>query len=163
MVGATIATMPFELPRHRRAELQRSPALELIRSLIGDASDTVRKSLSWALRSWREVDPRGVDELLRAEARKAAETNDGNRAWVIRDAIKEQRTLGARSTSGAAARLARRRSTSAGRTVDQRRVGDISNASWASTACPTSPRKFRVSVSACPSVGPRRILGNRES
>ena len=92
MVGATIATMPFEVPRHRRVELQRLPALELVRSLIGDASDTVRKSLSWALRSWREVDPAGVDDLLRTEARKAAETNDGNRAWVIRDAIKEQRT-----------------------------------------------------------------------
>jgi hypothetical protein len=92
MVGAVIATIPFELPRQRRVELQRSPALELVTSLIGDASETVRKSLSWALRSWREVDPRGVDELLRTEARKAAETNDGSRAWVIRDAIKEQRT-----------------------------------------------------------------------
>jgi hypothetical protein len=51
----------------------------------------VRKSLSWALRSWRVVDPRGVDELLRSEARRAAAANDGNRAWVIRDAVKEQR------------------------------------------------------------------------
>jgi hypothetical protein len=92
MVGATIATMPFEVPGHRRAELQRLPALDLIRSLIGDASVTVQKSLSWSLRSWRDVDPRGVDELLRSEARRAAETNDGNRAWVIRDALKEQHT-----------------------------------------------------------------------
>jgi 3-methyladenine DNA glycosylase AlkD len=92
MVGATIASMPFEIPQASRHELLGSPALGLIKSLIGDASETVRKSLSWALRSWREVDPRGVDELLRSEARRAAETNDGNRAWVIRDAIKEQRT-----------------------------------------------------------------------
>jgi 3-methyladenine DNA glycosylase AlkD len=92
MVGATIATLPFELPRQQRAELTSLPALDLVRSEIGDASETVRKSLSWALRSWREVDPRGVDELLEAEARRASETNDGNRAWVIRDAMKEQRT-----------------------------------------------------------------------
>jgi len=92
MVGATVASMPFELPAARRHELVRTPALELIRSLIGDASETVRKSLSWALRSWREVDPRGVDELLRVESNRAAQNNDGNRAWVIRDAMKEQRT-----------------------------------------------------------------------
>jgi hypothetical protein len=92
MVGALIATIPFELPRQRRSELAGAPALALVRSLIGDASETVRKSLSWALRSWREVDPRGVDGLLLSEARRAAETNDGNRAWVIRDAMKEQRT-----------------------------------------------------------------------
>jgi len=92
MSGATIATLPFEVPRHKRSELTTLPALDLIRTEIGDASETVRKSLSWALRSWREVDPRGVDELLESEARRASETNDGNRAWVIRDAMKEQRT-----------------------------------------------------------------------
>jgi 3-methyladenine DNA glycosylase AlkD len=92
MVGATIASLPFELPRERRSELVSTPALALIRTEIGDASETVRKSLSWALRSWREVDPRGVDELLEGEARRASESNDGNRAWVIRDAMKEQRT-----------------------------------------------------------------------
>jgi len=91
MVGATIATMPFEVPKHRRPELARTPALELVRSLIGDASETVRKSLSWALRSWREVDPRSVDDLLQSEAKRAAQDDDGNRAWVIRDSIKEQR------------------------------------------------------------------------
>ncbi len=92
LVGATLATLPFELPRERRVELARTKGLDLIRSLIGDASETVRKSLSWALRSWREVDPRAVDELLVSEAQRAAATNDGNRAWVIRDALKEQRT-----------------------------------------------------------------------
>jgi len=92
MPGATIATLPFEVPREQRKELSALPALALIRTEIGDASETVRKALSWALRSWREVDPRGVDDLLESEARRASETNDGNRAWVIRDAMKEQRT-----------------------------------------------------------------------
>ena len=75
-----------------RAELQRSPALDLVRPLIGRRARPVRKALSWALRSWREVDPRGVDELLAARHAARRETNDGNRAWVIRDAMKEQRT-----------------------------------------------------------------------
>lgn len=92
MVGATIASMPFEVAQQQRPTLASMGALGVIRSLIGDASETVRKSLSWALRSWREVDPRGVDELLLSEARRAAATNDGNRAWVIRDAMKEQRS-----------------------------------------------------------------------
>lgn len=92
MVGATIASMPFEVSKQQRPDLSALAALAVIRSLIGDGSEAVRKSLSWALRSWREVDPRGVDELLLSEARRAAKTNDGNRAWVIRDAMKEQRT-----------------------------------------------------------------------
>jgi hypothetical protein len=91
LVGSTIATLPFAVPGDQQRRLENTPALELVRSLIGDASETVRKSLSWALRSWREVDPRAVDELLLSEARRAADTNDGNRAWVVRDALKEQR------------------------------------------------------------------------
>lgn len=89
LVGSTVATMPVVLPRHRRAELNRAPALELIRSLMGDASEMVRKSLGWALRSWREVDAQGVNRLLRDEAARAVATNDGNRAWVIRDALRD--------------------------------------------------------------------------
>lgn len=91
LVGSTIATLPIRAPRDDKARLVSTPALELVRSLIGDASEMVRKSLSWALRSWREIDPTGVDRLLRDEARRAATTNDGNRAWVIRDALREAR------------------------------------------------------------------------
>jgi hypothetical protein len=61
--------------------------LTLIKSLIGDSEPEVQKALSWALRSWLEVDPRGVRELLREEAADAARTNDGHRAWVLRDAL----------------------------------------------------------------------------
>lgn len=91
LVGATIAGLPFELPPDRRSELRDGPALALVQMLIGDDSETVRRSLSWALRSWREVDAAGVDRLLNDEARLAATTADGNRAWVIRDALKEAR------------------------------------------------------------------------
>jgi 3-methyladenine DNA glycosylase AlkD len=87
LVGSTVATLPYELPKHRRATLQRTPGLMLIKSLIGEAEPDVQKALSWALRSWNEVDQPGVAQLLRDEARTARATDDGHRAWVLRDAL----------------------------------------------------------------------------
>jgi hypothetical protein len=55
--------------------------------LIGDAEADVQKSLSWALRSWLEVDPHAVHEFIRYEARRAVDDDDGHRAWVVRDAL----------------------------------------------------------------------------
>ena len=87
LVGATIARLPFALPKRRRIELKGRPGLTVVISLLGDADVDVQKSLSWALRSWLEVDPLGVRELIRAEAATARESNDGHRAWVLRDAL----------------------------------------------------------------------------
>jgi hypothetical protein len=61
--------------------------LTLIKSLIGDSEPNVQKALSWALRSWNEVDQEGVAQFVREEARTAKANDDGNRAWVIRDAL----------------------------------------------------------------------------
>jgi 3-methyladenine DNA glycosylase AlkD len=87
LVGSTIARLPYELPGHQRAILASTPGLTLIKSLLGDAEPDVQKALSWALRSWLEVDPRGVQQLIRTEAAIAASTGDGHRAWVLRDAL----------------------------------------------------------------------------
>ena len=87
LVGSTVATIPFRLPVGRRAELRPTPGLILIKSLIGDAQAEVQKALSWALRSWYEVDAEGVIEVLRDEASQARATDDGHRAWVVRDAL----------------------------------------------------------------------------
>ena len=87
LVGSTVATIPHQVPRKRRQELARTPGLTLIKSLIGDAAPDVQKALSWALRSWWEVDPFGTRELIRTEAEAARRTADGNRAWVLRDAL----------------------------------------------------------------------------
>ncbi len=87
LVGATIARLPFELPKHRRTILATSPGLTLIKSLLGDADSDVQKSLSWALRSWNDVDEQGVAALLRDEAETARRTDDGHRSWVLRDAL----------------------------------------------------------------------------
>ena len=88
LVGSTIAVLPFELQRGDRPRLAPTPALSLVRSLIGDAQPEVQKSLAWALRSWLEVDGSGVHALIRAEAERAARQSDGNRAWVLRDALR---------------------------------------------------------------------------
>ena len=87
LVGSTIAQLPYDLPRARRTELMVSPGLTLIKSLLGDAEPDVQKALSWALRSWLEVDHNGVRDFVRAEAQAAQRTDDGHRAWVLRDAL----------------------------------------------------------------------------
>jgi len=92
LVGSTIARLPYEVTPPQRPTLQRSPGLMIIKSLIGDSEPDVQKALSWALRSWIEVDERGVQTFIRQETAVAAETNDGNRAWVLRDALTAPRT-----------------------------------------------------------------------
>jgi 3-methyladenine DNA glycosylase AlkD len=87
LVGSTVARLPYEVRRADRNRLINTPALTVVESLLGDAESDVQKALSWALRSWREVDPRGVNELIRAQADDARRTNDGFRAWVLRDAL----------------------------------------------------------------------------
>jgi 3-methyladenine DNA glycosylase AlkD len=87
LVGSTVARLPYELGRAERHRLLNTPALKLIAALIGDAEPDVQKALSWALRSWLEVDPNGVRELIRAETADALRTNDGHRSWVLRDAL----------------------------------------------------------------------------
>lgn len=87
LVGSTVARLPFELPKHQRTALVDTSGLTLIKSLLGDAAPDVQKALSWALRSWNEVDRAGVANLLRDEATAARKTGDGHRAWVLRDAL----------------------------------------------------------------------------
>jgi 3-methyladenine DNA glycosylase AlkD len=87
LVGSTLAELPHRLPTAARAALADRPGLEIIGALMGDDEPDVQKALSWALRSWRGVDRDGVAALLRREALIAAETADGARAWVVRDAL----------------------------------------------------------------------------
>jgi len=61
--------------------------LGVVRSLIGDADPNVQKALSWALRELAPVDREQVTDFMRTEAERAAYEKDGNRAWVLRDAL----------------------------------------------------------------------------
>ncbi|HVQ21718.1 MAG TPA: DNA alkylation repair protein, partial [Candidatus Saccharimonadia bacterium] len=87
LVAATLAELPFRRSIGERVDLRTRPALSIIGTMIGEADPDVQKALSWALRSWREVDPAGVSTFLRREAATAVETDDGGRAWVVRDAL----------------------------------------------------------------------------
>jgi 3-methyladenine DNA glycosylase AlkD len=87
LVGSTIAELPFRLAARERSSLRARPGLTIIKSMIGEVEPDVQRALSWALRSWREVDPEGVTALLKLEAETAIRTGDGGRAWVVRDAL----------------------------------------------------------------------------
>ena len=87
LVGSSIATMPYVDRRRGRDPEVAVHGLGLIRELIGDAEPDVQKALAWALRSMAAVDRPATAAFLATEADLAADTADGNRAWVVRDAL----------------------------------------------------------------------------
>jgi len=87
LVGSTIATMPYVNRRLGRAPEVPAHALPLLGTLIGDADPDVQKSLAWGYRSMAIVDPAATTAALEREAKRAAEHDDGHRAWVIRDSL----------------------------------------------------------------------------
>jgi 3-methyladenine DNA glycosylase AlkD len=123
LVGSTIATIPFVNRTAGRDPVVARRGLQLLGLLIGDAEPDVQKALAWAYRSMAMIDPAATAVALEGEARLAAETTDGHRAWVIRDALTKldpahaarlrarldglRRRPGAPSTSAAAATAAR--------------------------------------------------------
>jgi hypothetical protein len=77
---------------HGRRRAGRDPAvvvhgLALLEQLMGDAEPDVQKALAWAYRSLAQVDRDATTTALRAQADLAASTDDGLRAWVVRDAL----------------------------------------------------------------------------
>ena len=123
LVGSTIATIPFVNRTTGRRPDVATHGLELLGMLIGDAEPDVQKALAWAYRSMALVDRQATTTALESEARLARETDDGLRAWVIREALPKldasdaarihasldglRRRPGAPSTSTAAATAAR--------------------------------------------------------
>jgi len=87
LVGSTIATMTHIDGKGRRDPDVAARALPLLASLMGDAEPDVQKALSWAYRSLTVVAPAATEAALRAETERAVETDDGYRAWVIRDTL----------------------------------------------------------------------------
>jgi 3-methyladenine DNA glycosylase AlkD len=123
LVASTIATMTHGNRRTGRGPEVAEHALPLLGQLMGDAEPDVQKALAWAYRSLEQVDPEATTQALRAETERAVETDDGHRAWVIRDALAKldpavavdlkqrlegiRRRPGAPSTSAAAEMAAR--------------------------------------------------------
>jgi 3-methyladenine DNA glycosylase AlkD len=85
LAGSTIATIP-----HASRTAGRTPdvirhGLAIVGDLMGDPEPDVQKALSWALRTLATVDLPATTAFLRAETRVARDTDDGYRAWVVRD------------------------------------------------------------------------------
>jgi 3-methyladenine DNA glycosylase AlkD len=87
LVGSTIATMPFVDHRAGRTPEIAVRSLMILATLIGDREPDVQKALSWAYRSMLLVDRDATILALEGEAASAAETDDGHRAWVVRDVL----------------------------------------------------------------------------
>ncbi|MEO5705325.1 MAG: DNA alkylation repair protein [Candidatus Limnocylindrales bacterium] len=87
LVGSTIATLPSVNRTAGREPDVAAHALTLLGTLIGDADPDVQKALSWAYRSMTVVDLDETTFALREQARRAAASADGHRAWVIRDSL----------------------------------------------------------------------------
>jgi len=87
LVGSTIARMPFEVPDGGREAAVAQRGLRVIATLIGDAEPDVQKALSWALRSLVLVDRSAVAGFCIREGEIAGRTDDGHRAWVLRDVL----------------------------------------------------------------------------
>jgi 3-methyladenine DNA glycosylase AlkD len=87
LVGSTVATTPFVDHRRGREPIVAEHGLGLIGQLIGDDEPDVQKALAWALRSLVLVDRDAVRAFCEREAEIARRTQDGHRAWVVRDAL----------------------------------------------------------------------------
>ncbi len=123
LVASTIATMTHGARGKRLGPDIAARALPLLQQLIGDDEPDVQKALAWAYRSLAQVDRDATTDALRRETELAAATDDGHRAWVIRDALSKldpddaagirdrlagiRRRTGAPSTSRAALTAAR--------------------------------------------------------
>jgi 3-methyladenine DNA glycosylase AlkD len=88
LVGSTVATIPFAkgMPGGRDPATA-AVGLDLIGELMGDSEPDVQKALSWALRNLAAIDRPLVTEFLERETETARATDDGYRAWVVRDSL----------------------------------------------------------------------------
>jgi 3-methyladenine DNA glycosylase AlkD len=87
LVASTIATMTHGNRRTGRGPEVVDHALPILGQLIGDAEPDVQKALSWAYRSVAQIDRERTTAALRDETDRAVATDDGHRAWVIRDSL----------------------------------------------------------------------------
>lgn len=89
LVGSTIATIPFVDRTAGRMPTVAARGLAILEELVGDREPDVAKAISWALRNLRFVDADAVAAFLRREAATAGATDDGHRAWVVRDTFEK--------------------------------------------------------------------------
>lgn len=88
LVGSTVASLSRIEHHLGETGVVADHGFELVRLLIGDAEPEVRSALSWALRALAAIDPVGAAAFCHAEAERVVAADDGNRAWVLRDALR---------------------------------------------------------------------------
>jgi hypothetical protein len=110
LVGSTIARMPFEQRDGGREPDVARRGLEILGTLIGDAEPDVQKALSWALRSLVLIDRVAVGAFCVRQAGSAGRTDDGHRAWVLRDTLAKLAPGDATAVAAALAGVRRRSS-----------------------------------------------------
>lgn len=84
LVGSTVATLGHGRRRPAVGDIVAS-ALPILEQLMGDAEPDVQKALAWAYRSLSALDRAAVTTALEGAADIAARTDDGHRAWVVRE------------------------------------------------------------------------------
>jgi 3-methyladenine DNA glycosylase AlkD len=87
LVASTIATMTHGNRKSGRDPEVVDHALPLLGELIGDDEPDVQKALAWAYRSLAQIDRDTTSAVLSEQADRAVATDDGHRAWVIRDVL----------------------------------------------------------------------------
>ena len=100
--------------RTGRGPTSSTEALDLLGQLIGDAEPDVQKALAWAYRSLAQRDRGDDGGPPRARRTSPSTTDDGHRAWVIRDSLSKLDPADADD----AARAPRRHPQAARRAVD---------------------------------------------
>lgn len=108
LVASTIATMTHGNRRSGRGPEVVERSLPLLEQLMGDAKSDVQKALAWAYRSLAQIDRETTTGALRAQADLAARSDDGNRAWVIRDSLVKLDATDAEDIRGRLAGIRRR-------------------------------------------------------
>jgi 3-methyladenine DNA glycosylase AlkD len=87
LIGSTIATLTHGSRGKRLGGTVVTTALPILEQLMGDAEPDVQKALAWAYRSLADVDRPTTTAALEGQADIAARTDDGHRAWVVRDTL----------------------------------------------------------------------------
>ena len=134
LVGSTLATMPHvNVPGGKDPHSMVRDGLALISQLIGDSEPDVQKALSWALRTYAQLNPPEVTVFLEAEAQAARRDQDGNRAWVIRDSLSK---LPAGAAADLRSTLEGVRRTSGGPSTSRAAItaADFASSTWRNSA-----------------------------
>jgi 3-methyladenine DNA glycosylase AlkD len=87
LIASTVATLAHGRRADRPGAELVERSLPILGQLIGDDRPEVRKALAWAYRSLAALDAQAVVASLTDEADLAVRTDDGHRAWVIRDTL----------------------------------------------------------------------------